>query len=276
MPSPATLSIAPPSPHAECVESGGCSYLHALSTIEHIAGFEHTACRYATAAARCRERGCAAASAGLRSTRAPAATPVDLDALRPPPDLAAVSGSREAELIPFERSAMIDIASDSDGNYVERRTLKLDSLPKRGDSLGYLYRYWRDLRAASALQFSNVDTVHLARAGIIGKLHIVDVSSSDPGDFRYELFGYAVPVPNCNVLRALPIGIWSESLLRDYHTVRMTATPRLQRLRCSLGGTKYHYTRLILPFLGIGARVDRLAVAIRQEAGDGVRVDPGE
>jgi hypothetical protein len=32
------------------------------------------------------------------------------------------------------------------------------------------------------------------RAGIIGRLHIVDVSSADPEDFRFELLGYGVPL----------------------------------------------------------------------------------
>ena len=171
---------------------------------------------------------------------------------------------------------MVDIVSDRAGNYVERRALKLETLVSRGDALGYLFGYWRDLRAASVCRFTNIDTVHLERAGIIGMMHVVDVSSSDPGDFCYELFGHAVPVDNCPVPRRLPIGIWADCLLRDYNTVRLTAAPQLRRMRCLLGGINYHYTRLILPFLDARDRVARLAIAIRREPGDGVHVEAAE
>src|SRR5579883_2281949 len=52
-------SISPP---VACVAKGGCSYLRALSTIEHLAGFDSTARSYAAAAARCQEEGCWAAA----------------------------------------------------------------------------------------------------------------------------------------------------------------------------------------------------------------------
>ena len=40
-----------------------------------------------------------------------------------------------------------------------------------------------------------------------------------------------------------------------------------QRIRCRLGDTSHHYTRLILPFLDERGSVIRLLVAIRQEPG---------
>lgn len=273
----APLDIAPPRAEVACVAAEGCSYLRALATIEHIAGFEHSARAYSAAAERCRQRGCWAASDA--GSDAPSATsPISLPAktlhLRRTRQLDA--GEGEDQAIPFVRTSLVDVVSDAHGNYVERRPLKPETLPACGDSLGYLYRYWLDLRGAGSLQFSNIDTVHLARAGIIGKLHIVDVSSSDPSDFRFELFGYAVPVGRYETPRSHPVKIWTDGLLRDYNTVRVTATPRLQRVRSGLGSVKYHYTRLILPVLGKASRVTRLLVAIRQEPGDGVNLNPGQ
>lgn len=254
-----------------CVAAEGCSYLHALSTIEHIAGFEHTARAYAAAAGRCREQGCwAAQKQNVEATITPPA-PIPFKALHRPSRVAA--SGHQAVTVPFDRSSLIDITSDPFGNYIERRGIDLGSLPTRGDALGSLYRYWSDLRAAGAHQFSSIDTVQLARAGIIGKLHIVDVASGDPQDFRFELFGYDVSIGRYyESPRAHPVGIWVDGLVRDYNTVRLTAAPRLHRIRCLLGDTNYHYTRLILPFLGNRRRVTRLLVAIREEAGDNVKI----
>jgi hypothetical protein len=256
-----------------CVAAAGCRYLRALSMIERIAGFEHTARSYAAAATRCRDEGCSAANE-VDAAAASAPTPIPLASVRRPASESEPSSTaRTGQMFPFSRSALIDIATDQNGNYVERRALKLESLPVRGDPLGYLYRYWLDLRSASALQFSNIDTVHLARAGVIGKLHVVDVNSSDPQDFTFELFGYAVPLNRYEKPRAIPVPIYADTTMRDYNTVRLTAKPCLHRIRCRIGDTSHHYTRLILPFLGKGGRVTRLAVAIRQEPGSGVKVE---
>jgi hypothetical protein len=253
-----------------CADESCCRRLRALARIEEIAGFAHAARAYVAQAARCRSAGCCAAQSGSLGERAFSATMVPFGIhqhARPSPGS---SQSRAADVIPFDRAASVDIVSDQAGNYVERRPLKLETLSDRGDPLGYLYAYWSGLRAASACRFTNIDTVHLDRAGIIGKMHVVDVSSSDPGDFRFELFGYAVPVGHYETPRAHPIGIWTDSLLRDYNTVRISGIPRLHRMRARLNKTNFHYTRLILPFLNTESRVNRLAVMIRQEPGDGL------
>jgi hypothetical protein len=163
--------------HRPCVADGGCSYLRALSTIEHIAGFEHTARNYAAAAERCQRNGCWAASANDTHGAA-------LHAAAPIPPLEAQNGDLYAgarprgQAIPFVRSQLLEVVTDSQGNYVERRPVKLDTLPERDDPLGYLYQYWRSLRSEAGCQFSNIDTIHLVRAGIIGKLDIIDVAQA--------------------------------------------------------------------------------------------------
>jgi hypothetical protein len=254
-----------------CVAGEGCSYLRELSAIEHIAGFEHTARRYAASAEICREHGCRATVTGADVA---ASVLVALKSLSEPRRRCFAPAPNEStEAIPFKRSALIDILSDSNGNYVERRCLKLSDLPAKGDALGYLYNYWLDLRGAGALQFSNIDTVHLARAGVIGKMHVVDVGSSDPNDFRFDLVGYALPLGQFEKPRALPVSIYAESTMLDYNTVRLTAVPQLRRLRCRLGDSIHHYTRLILPFLDECDRVVRLCVAIRQERGGSIKIE---
>src|SRR5258708_1460712 len=273
----ASHSISEPAAAIACVADGGCSYLRALSTIEPLPGFEHTARSYAAAAARCQRNGCwaAAANGGAHGgATLHASAPIPLYAARKSV-LYTPPAERMAQTIPFVRSRFVDFAADSAGNYIERRLLRLETLPARSDPLGYLYEYWRGLRATTGCQFSNVDTVHLTRAGVIGTLHVVDVSSNDPVDFRFELFAYALPLEAQEKPRAHTVAIYAESTLRDYNTVRLTGRPRLQRVRCRLDDTIHHYTRLILPFLNEHGRVVRLAVAIRQEPGNGSKIETG-
>jgi hypothetical protein len=259
-----------------CVVDGGCSYLRALSTIERLAGFNQTASSYASAASRCQRLGCWAAENGEDADGHDAPTcapPVPLDSVRPSRSCHAPAEHMGVVApIPFVRSTMVDMVSDNDGNYVERRALRLETLPGRSDPLGYLYEYWCGLRAETECRFPNIDPVHLMRAGVIGRLHVVDVTSSDPEEFRFELFGYAIPMERPERPIAHPIAIYAERTLCDYNTVRMTAAPRLHRLRCRLHNVTHHYTRLILPFLSTQGRVERLLVAIRQEPGDGTEI----
>lgn len=273
----APLSIAPATapatPEVACTAGDGCSYLQALSTIERIAGFEHAARRYAAAAVRCRAEGC---PGDAPKAKAPAVTAVAALPLKVVAGARSfgvrTSGAGAGTPIPFSRTDRIDALSDGEGNFIERRPLKPDALPVTADGLGYLYRYWAGLRGAGALQFSSIDTVHLTRAGVIGSMHVVDVSGGDPDDFRFDLVGYTVPIGRYEKPRALPVSIYAQSTMLDYNTVRMTAAPRLHHVRCHLDRTSYHYTRLILPFLDADGLVDRLLVAIRKEPGDGTKL----
>jgi hypothetical protein len=263
---------------APCVAKGGCSYLRTIARLEQLAGFDRTAHLYEQAAARCKTEGCWAAQRGEAATGAAVAdqSPIRLKAVVMPPKPSVIlPPSRAVDAIPFDRSALVDRVSDGAGNYVETRTLRLESLTDRTDSLGYIFQYWRQLFAGTECTLSNIDTIHLERAGIIGKLHIVDVGSSDPADFRYDLLGYAVPVGYIEKPCAHPVEIYAGRVIHDYNLVRLTAAPRLQRIRSQLGGLSYHYTRLTLPFQDARGGVTRLAVAIRQEPGDGAKVETG-
>src|SRR5579864_5664944 len=88
-----------------CVADGGCSYLRALSTIEHLAGFEQTAKSYAAAAQRCQRNGCWAATANGGAMLHGAAAPIPLYAARKPV-LYTPPANRVAQTIPFVRSRL--------------------------------------------------------------------------------------------------------------------------------------------------------------------------
>jgi hypothetical protein len=254
-----------------CRVDGGCLYWQTLAAVERILGSPQTATFYAEVANRCVSDGCwglllHVGKVGAPEVRHPVRLPTR--AVRLP-----WSGTvhRNRTVIPFARPEVGDVISDEEGNYVEQCGLRADGV-KVIASLSYLSQYWRLLRATTRCRLKNIDMIHFIRAGVIGKLHIVDVSSSNPDDFRFELAGYQVPVGDYEKPRAFPVKIYADTILRNYNTVRMTAVPRVQRIRGRLAGRICHYTRLILPFFGERGHVSHLAVAIHREPGDGAEL----
>jgi hypothetical protein len=258
-----------------CDVDGSCRYLRDLSRLEHLIGCDPTAKFYERIADRCPQGGCWALLLHLREIASPHAarrSKFPLKAARPVPEArASKAKGRAGEVIPFVRSDVADVVTDNEGNFVERRGLKIGSLDPT-EPLGYMYDYWRWLRGMTGCQLSNVDTAHLMRAGIVGTLHVVNVESSDPDDFRFELFGFRVPLEHVEKPRQIGYDVYVDSVLRDYNTVRLTAAPRLQRVRTQLGPAYYNYRRLIVPLLDKRRRVSRLLVGFQLEPGDGTIV----
>ena len=262
-----------------CSADGGCDYLRSLGLFERLAGFDLTARAFNGIAAQCEEAGCWRRSATAVATVAevPAAStclvPRGVARAKEAPAAASERFAGTAEVIPFSRAAHLDAASDGSGNWVEHRRLEMVSL-EPADSLSYLYDYWRSLSATTSCMLANVDVLQLIRARIIGKLHIVDVASSDPAQFTYELFGYGIPIESPGKPAAIAVAIWREKILRDYNTARLMGAPSLGRIRAHLHGKNHHYTRLILPFFDRRRCTSHLAIAIRRETGDGCPARP--
>jgi hypothetical protein len=266
---------------SSCGDSAGnretCRYLDTVSKLERLTGFEPTAEAFATAATESSGPGCRfePLCKALDSGHEPHhPTPGCVTVVR---FSSTLSGPRrawgQAEPVAFTRSTAIDVITDDQGNRVERRALKFDAL-RAAASLDHFFQYWQWLRGATACRLADLDVTQIMRAGIIGRLHVVDVRSSDPGDFRFELAGDVVPFKPPPGPSTLPVAIYADATVRDYNTVRLTGAPRLQRICGRLEGVCYHYTRLILPFLDKNRRVSHLVVAINREPGDGMRLAP--
>jgi len=178
-----------------------------------------------------------------------------------------------ADLVEFTRYTAIDVTADDRGNQIERRALSFNTL-KPASSLDDLFQYWQWLSSATDRRLTDLDVVQLMRTRIIGRLHLVDVGSSDPADFRFDLVGEAIPLKLPARPSTLPVAIYADATMRDYNTVRLTDAPRLQRIRGRMEGTGYHYIRLILPLLDKRRRVSHLAVAIERGPGDGMSLAP--
>jgi hypothetical protein len=254
-----------------CDIDGGCRYFRDVSQLEQLIGCGCTSKFYERIAERCQHEGCWALLLHLRETALPQATrsKFPLKGVRRVPQVKADKAkSRAAEVIPLVRSDVADVATDREGNFVERRGLKINSLDAR-EPLGYMHDYWRWLRSQTPCRLSNLDTMHLMRAGVVGNLHIINVESGDPDDFRFELAGYRIPMEHYEKPRQFGCAIYADSVLRDYNTVRLTEAPRLQRVRTQLGSTYHVYRRLILPLFDKRRRVSRLLISIQIEPGDG-------
>jgi hypothetical protein len=261
-----------PQRRGRCNADGGCNYLRSLALFEGLAGFDLTARAFEAIAARCDQGGCwrrpiETAYVASAESVAPAVLSLKTRS-RPRMRTECERVAAREDPIPFSRTARFDIIKDGSGNSVEHRRLQTATLDP-ADSLGYLYGYWRGLTATTPCALSNIDALHLIRARIIGKLHIVNVDNPDPAQFSYELFGYGVPIEVLAKPAAISVAIWREKILRDYNTARLSGRPFVERIRAHLQGSNYHYTRLILPFFDRRQRVSHLAIAIRREVGDG-------
>jgi hypothetical protein len=276
--SPDTIHAAGDSPDGDSSGGAGtCRYLNTVSKLERLIGFDLTAEVFATAAVECPRQGCrfeplCRALDARQERRHSTPDPVTEVVFSPPP------GSYRrawggAEPVAFTRSAAIDVITDDQDNRVERRALKFDML-KAASSLGHFFEYWQWLRGATAGRLADLDVTQVMRSGIIGRLHVVDVRSSNPGEFRFDLAGDVLPYEAPPGPSKLRVAIYADTTMRDYNTVRLTGAPRLQRIRARLEGIGYHYTRLILPFLDKSQRVSHLAVAVEREPGDGMRLAP--
>jgi len=188
--SPDTIHGAGESPAGDSAGSHRiCRVLETVSKLERLTGFDLTADVFATAARECERPACrferlCRAIVARQEPYHPASDPVTAVAFSPPP-----GGHRPAwggaEPVTFTRSAAIDVIADDQGNRVERRALKLGVLKGTSSSLDHFFQYWQWLRGATACRLADLDVTQVMRAGIIGRLHVVDVSSSDPGDFRF-------------------------------------------------------------------------------------------
>ncbi len=247
-----------------------CRFIRTVAALERLTGRALTADLLARKAAECARHRCLFAGR-CQASAAPAEA-------RPPIPLSAkgcAAGPRSSRIVasgeklPFSRCAGLDVLADKQGNHFERRLLPLDRVDET-PALAAFFRYWQWLRSVTPCRLRDIDVAHLMRAGLIGTLHIADVVSADPQEFSYELIGHAIPMTIPTHISRHPVGICADATMRDYNTARLTAAPRLQRIRAWMDGVGYHYTRLILPFMNGGQRVSHLAVAIHREPGDAI------
>ncbi|MEQ8251376.1 MAG: PAS domain-containing protein [Oceanibaculum nanhaiense] len=174
------------------------------------------------------------------------------------------------------RSARPATAEDDRGNFIYRMPMSLNEV-STSDSLGMenLFQIWQQAqrsmgRPQSIPLLSDMDPKMIADIGMLGFVHVIDVSSENPENFNVQVYGSRVTFYNGQNLSGLKIGsfpipIYRESVATDYNTVRMTGVPAYHRVIATVDGSRRHYTRLLLPFSTDGNRPDRLLVGVRTD-----------
>jgi len=156
-------------------------------------------------------------------------------------------------------------------DWIERETLDPEALDEQ-EPLGCLYQYWLGCKRTSggvpSRDAINPHVLHDCK--LLGYAHVVDVSADDPLEFTFRLFGTSVTLDDSRNYAGTkvgdyPVAPYREAVAKDYLTVKITAWPRLQRVRASVNYSRRSYQRLILPFSGGDSKPDRLLVAVRYE-----------
>ncbi len=146
----------------------------------------------------------------------------------------------------------------------------LDDLQMLEDQrLNGLLEYWMSLhKGANLPSKDDIDPVILGKIGIMGTVHILDVSQENPGNFFFRLYGSKMTLDKGKDYTGLRIGdypveIYSKALQEDYLTVKYTCVPRYQHVGAFMNYSTRGYSRLILPLASNGHDVDRLLVGVK-------------
>jgi predicted DNA-binding ribbon-helix-helix protein len=154
----------------------------------------------------------------------------------------------------------------SDQDYMIRNDIELDEAHRENAGLGFLLAYWRALSGsgapppASAIELGPVD-----RIGFLEWTHIIDVSATDPDDFRNLRQAPGTVIyrrPNLTPLRAMGKSIYVQSLKNDYTAVKWTRRPVFQRVAVKSPEGSIRYHRLMLPWAAKDGTVERLVVGV--------------
>ena len=164
------------------------------------------------------------------------------------------------------------VSEDENGNFIYRMPMPLDEV-SHSDSFGmeHLLRLWRTSQQQSKNPLpllSSINPETFTEIGMLGYVHVIDVSPAGPHDFSVQVYGSRVTLHNGQNLSGMPLGdlpisIYRDAVATDYNTARMTGMPYYHRVVATIDDSRRHYTRLILPFSTDGMRPDRLLVGVR-------------
>ena len=146
----------------------------------------------------------------------------------------------------------------------------LDDLRQLEDErLNGLFDYWMSRHDGDRIPSKDdVDPVDLAKLGMIGTVHILDVAPDNPAHFFYRLYGSKMTLDNGKNYTGLRIGdypveILSAALQEDYLTVKYTGAPRYQHVGAFVNNSTRGYTRLTLPLASDGYKIDKLLIGVK-------------
>lgn len=150
----------------------------------------------------------------------------------------------------------------------QRSCRPVDAMSPLDDWMGRVLGIWRSARVGTRLP-SSASLASLDLAGIVcGRAHLVDTSeTNNPLGYWFRAWG---PINSyksgndCLSLDAMPPGLMRENAIEDYQQAVAQGTPNYSVIRLRESSTEYSYSRLILPFAGMGQCVNRLLVLINE------------
>lgn len=158
------------------------------------------------------------------------------------------------------------------GHDWSRRTeVAIQGLDRFDPELMKLFLVWKHAREnspASLPRREDLGPEVLARIGMIGRIHMVDVSSMDPARFRYRLYGTTVAQMKSHDHTGLMLGdfpnrLHVSTLMEDYNTAKVTGVPLVQKVDAMFDFSRRDYKRLILPLVdGPSDTPNRLLVGV--------------
>lgn len=149
---------------------------------------------------------------------------------------------------------MIIERETNSGDLVERRLRSLADLDEGKDApLARLVRFWFSLPRNHGVvpDIDHVGLMELARLGVLGWFHIVDVNEDNPASYRYNVFAMH-GAGGYSGIRVSDIGskALQRALERDFVIAKENRFPLFQGVNAQLTGQGLHsreYRRVTLP-----------------------------
>jgi hypothetical protein len=146
----------------------------------------------------------------------------------------------------------------------------LGQIPAADEPILAILDSWRRIRGDGKVpppSGSMSPEVHLRP--LIGYIHVVDCTASNPLDYAFRLFGSSITLFGerdftRRRVGELPDEGWARQTAEDYQRVALAGCPSFHKIVLQHNFLSRQYTRLILPFANAGREVNRLVVCLNR------------
>jgi hypothetical protein len=158
-------------------------------------------------------------------------------------------------------------------HWMKSRVLEIggnDALPE----MVQLYKWWHDSRPRASRGAPSHDAIEpdvLRRLGLVGLVHMVDASPSDPRNYCFRVFGKKVAQQGRGDFAGRRVGDapgpdYVAVAAEDYFAAASSGMAALYEVDAAVGGVRRVYQRLVAPFSGKNGKSDCLLVAVRYQS----------
>lgn len=140
------------------------------------------------------------------------------------------------------------------------------------DALLGLFEYWLRLKGERmAPNDTDVDPLDITALGLMGRVHIANVSSDAPSGYYFQTYGSRVPFDEGTDYTGFRIAdhniaLMAELVAFDYFTAKRAVKPAYHHIGGRLRGNDLGYKRLILPLASANDGINHLLVGVQSHA----------